>query len=171
MGCTRGRKTVSLVVGGGGGIGWGLTKTMDGAEVNDEVIIDAKVYHTIKEVKNGQGPPPIKTEQGWLHLGHGVRNIAAGLRYVLYLFLTELERPWIVTHMPAGHFIAPMGRERVGDVLNDHKQIYAQAFALYAFAQYHKVTKNAGAKKKTGMFFHLIERHSRLRERGVSQCI
>ncbi|MCB0641501.1 MAG: glycosidase [Phaeodactylibacter sp.] len=107
-----------IEVGSGGGIGWGLTKSMDGAEVKQEQIIDGKVYHTIKEVKNGQGPPPLKTEQGWLHLAHGVRNTAAGLRYVLYLFLTDLQEPWKITHAPAGHFIAPEGDERVGDVSN-----------------------------------------------------
>lgn len=107
-----------ISVGGGGGIGWGLTASMERAEVKEEVIVDEKVYHTIKEVKNGQGPAPIKTPQGWLHLAHGVRNTAAGLRYVLYVFMTELERPWVVTHRPAGHFIAPEGAERVGDVSN-----------------------------------------------------
>jgi 4-O-beta-D-mannosyl-D-glucose phosphorylase len=107
-----------ISVGGGGGIGWGLTDTMTNAEVKSEVIVDPKVYHTIKEVKNGQGPAPIKTAEGWLHLAHGVRNTAAGLRYTLYMFMTELERPWVITHRPAGHFIAPHGEERVGDVSN-----------------------------------------------------
>ncbi len=107
-----------ISVGSGGGIGWGLTDSMENAEVKSEVIVDTKVYHTIKEVKNGQGPPPIKTDQGWLHLAHGVRNTAAGLRYVLYLFLTDLKKPWKITHAPAGHFIAPKGEERVGDVSN-----------------------------------------------------
>lgn len=107
-----------ISVGGGGGIGWGLTDSMERAEVKEEVIVDTKVYHTIKEVKNGQGPPPIKTDRGWLHLAHGVRNTAAGLRYVLYVFLSELDRPWVVTHAPAGYFIAPMGEERLGDVSN-----------------------------------------------------
>ncbi len=107
-----------ISVGSGGGIGWGLTESMENAKVEKETIVDGKVYHTIKELKNGQGPPPIKTKKGWLHLGHGVRNTAAGLRYVLYLFLTDLEKPWVVTHLPAGHFIAPRGSERVGDVSN-----------------------------------------------------
>lgn len=107
-----------ISVGGGGGIGWGLTESMENAEVKEEVIVDPKVYHTIKELKNGQGPPPIKTNKGWLHLAHGVRNTAAGLRYVLYLFLSDLEKPWVITHLPAGHFIAPEGKERVGDVSN-----------------------------------------------------
>ena len=107
-----------IEVGGGGGIGWGLTDSMEKAEVDQEFIVDGKVYHTIKEVKNGQGPTPIRTPQGWLHLAHGVRNTAAGLRYTLYLFLTSLEQPWVITHAPAGHFIAPQGAERVGDVSN-----------------------------------------------------
>lgn len=107
-----------ISVGKGGGIGWGLSESMDGAEIKTEVIVDPKAYHTIKEVKNGQGPAPIKTEQGWLHMAHGVRNTAAGLRYVLYMFMTELDRPWAVSHRPAGHFIAPQGEERVGDVSN-----------------------------------------------------
>jgi len=107
-----------IEVGGGGGIGWGLTDSMEHPKVDDEIIIDGKVYHTIKEVKNGQGPVPIKTPHGWLHLAHGVRNTAAGLRYVLYMFLTQLDKPWLVTHAPAGHFIAPQGEERVGDVSN-----------------------------------------------------
>lgn len=107
-----------IEVGGGGGIGWGLTDSMERAEVEEEIIIDGKVYHTIKEVKNGQGPTPIKTPQGWLHLAHGVRNTAAGLRYVLYMFLARLDKPWVVTHAPAGYFIAPEREERVGDVSN-----------------------------------------------------
>ncbi|MBE8716160.1 4-O-beta-d-mannosyl-d-glucose phosphorylase Mgp130 [Cellvibrio polysaccharolyticus] len=107
-----------ISVGAGGGIGWGLVDDMTNAEVKSEVIVDGKVYHTIKEVKNGQGPAPIKTEKGWLNLAHGVRNTAAGLRYVLYMFMTELERPWVVSHRPGGHFIAPHGAERVGDVSN-----------------------------------------------------
>lgn len=107
-----------ISVGSGGGIGWGLTDSMEGAEIKSEVIVDPKVYHTIKEVKNGQGPPPIKTEKGWLHLAHGVRNTAAGLRYVLYLFLSDLDQPWKITHLPGGYFIAPAGAERLGDVSN-----------------------------------------------------
>lgn len=105
-------------VGKGGGIGWGICDDITYPEVKEEIIIDKKVYHTIKEVKNGQGPAPFKTEKGWLHLAHGVRNTAAGLRYVLYMFMTSLDKPWIVTHLPAGHFIAPEDDERVGDVSN-----------------------------------------------------
>lgn len=107
-----------ISVGSGGGIGWGLTDSMEQAEIREEIIVDPKDYHTIKEVKNGQGPPPIRTEIGWLHLAHGVRNTAAGLRYVLYLFVTDLKQPWRITHAPAGHLIAPEGAERVGDVSN-----------------------------------------------------
>jgi 4-O-beta-D-mannosyl-D-glucose phosphorylase len=107
-----------ISVGSGGGIGWGLSDTMNPAVIDSEIVIDKKVYHTIKEVKNGQGPAPIKTAQGWLHLAHGVRNTAAGLRYVLYMFMTALDEPWRVTHAPSGYFIAPEGAERVGDVSN-----------------------------------------------------
>jgi 4-O-beta-D-mannosyl-D-glucose phosphorylase len=102
----------------GGGIGWGLSSSIENAVIDEEIILDNREYHTITEVKNGLGPAPIKTATGWLHLAHGVRNTAAGLRYVVYLFLSELERPWVVTHKPGGYFIAPMGGERVGDVSN-----------------------------------------------------
>ncbi|MCB0742952.1 MAG: glycosidase [Ignavibacteriae bacterium] len=104
--------------GSGGGIGWGLTDSMEKPEIKNEVIIDAKKYHTIYEVKNGQGPAPIKTKEGWLHLAHGVRNTAAGLRYVLYLFMSDLKDPTKVIYKPGGYFIAPEGDERVGDVSN-----------------------------------------------------
>lgn len=105
-------------VGAGGGIGFGTCKDLRHPELNEEVIVDSKEYHTIKEVKNGQGPAPIKTDIGWIHLAHGVRNTAAGLRYVLYMFATDLDKPWVVTHRPGGHFIAPSESERVGDVSN-----------------------------------------------------
>ncbi len=104
--------------GKGGGIGFGFSDTIENAEVKEEVIVDAKTYHTIYEVKNGLGPAPLKTDKGWLQLAHGVRNTAAGLRYTLYLFITDLEKPWIITHKPAGHFLAPLEEERVGDVSN-----------------------------------------------------
>jgi 4-O-beta-D-mannosyl-D-glucose phosphorylase len=107
-----------IQAGKGGGIGWGLSSSIENAVVDDEIILDNREYHTITEVKNGLGPAPIKTAKGWLHLAHGVRNTAAGLRYVVYLFLSELKRPWVVTHKPAGYFIAPIGGERVGDVSN-----------------------------------------------------
>lgn len=104
--------------GAGGGIAWGLTKSMEKAVIEKETIVDEKVYHTIKEVKNGQGPAPIKTKEGWLHLAHGVRNCAAGLRYVLYMFMTDLKHPEKVIYRPGGYFMAPEGEERVGDVSN-----------------------------------------------------
>ncbi len=107
-----------ISVGSGGGIGWGLVDDICNAVVKEEVIVDNKAYHTIKEVKNGQGPAPIKTDQGWLHLAHGVRNTAAGLRYVLYMFMTDLAQPWKIIYQPGGHFLAPQGQERVGDVSN-----------------------------------------------------
>src|SRR5271157_4790926 len=104
--------------GKGGGIGWGLARSMENAVIDEETIIDNREYHTIKEVKNGLGPAPIKTPKGWLHLAHGVRNTVAGLRYVLYLLLCELDRPQVVTHRPAGYFLAPQDEERIGDVSN-----------------------------------------------------
>jgi 4-O-beta-D-mannosyl-D-glucose phosphorylase len=107
-----------IQAGKGGGIGWGLAPTIENAVIDNEIIIDNREYHTIQEVKNGLGPAPIKTAKGWLHLAHGVRNTAAGLRYVLYLMLTDLKQPWVVTHKPAGYFIAPQGEERVGNVSN-----------------------------------------------------
>lgn len=107
-----------IEAGSQGGIGWGLSSSMENAEVKSSVIMDSKVYHTINEVKNGQGPSPIKTDEGWLHLAHGVRNTAAGLRYVLYIFLSSLDDPSKITHRPSGYFIAPEAEERIGDVSN-----------------------------------------------------
>lgn len=104
--------------GSGGGIGWALVDDMTHAEVIGEKIIDRRYYHTIKEVKNGEGPHPIKTPQGWLHLAHGVRGCAAGLRYVLYMYMTSLEDPARVIASPAGALMVPEGDERVGDVSN-----------------------------------------------------
>ncbi len=104
--------------GKGAGIGWGLCENMENPVILEEKIIEDRRYHTINEVKNGQGPAPVKTEKGWLHLAHGVRNTAAGLRYVLYMFMTSLEDPTKIIHRPAGHLIAPKGSERVGDVSN-----------------------------------------------------
>jgi 4-O-beta-D-mannosyl-D-glucose phosphorylase len=104
--------------GSGGGIGWGLADDITNAEVKDEKIINHRYYHTIKELKNGEGPHPIKTAKGWLHLAHGVRACAAGLRYVLYIYLTHLEHPEKLIAEPAGHLLAPDGEERVGDVSN-----------------------------------------------------
>lgn len=105
-------------VGAGGGIGLGYVDDMTNPVVKDEKIIFGKQYHTIYELKNGLGPAPIKTAKGWLHLAHGVRNTAAGLRYTLYMFMTDLNDITKVTHVPAGHFMGPEGIERVGDVSN-----------------------------------------------------
>lgn len=107
-----------IEAGSGGGIGWALADDIEHPVVENESIVDERIYHTIKETKNGQGPAPLKTEIGWLHLAHGVRNTAAGLRYTLYLFVTDLEKPWKVKHLPAGHLIAPENDERIGDVSN-----------------------------------------------------
>jgi 4-O-beta-D-mannosyl-D-glucose phosphorylase len=107
-----------IETGTGGGICVGYTDSMTEAMVKDEVVLDPKLYHTIKEVKNGAGAPPIKTSEGWLHLAHGVRNTAAGLRYVVYAFLTALDDPAKVIYSPSGYLIAPQGEERIGDVSN-----------------------------------------------------
>jgi 4-O-beta-D-mannosyl-D-glucose phosphorylase len=107
-----------ISAGKGGGIGFGLSDTIENAEIDKEIVIDHKVYHTVYELKNGLGPAPIKTNKGWLHLAHGVRNTAAGLRYVLYMFMTDLEDVSKVIYKPAGYFIAPEGEERIGDVSN-----------------------------------------------------
>ena len=104
--------------GSGGGIGWALVDDMTHAEVKEETIINQRYYHTITELKNGEGPHPLKTEKGWLHLAHGVRNCAAGLRYVLYLYLTDLIDPTKLIAEPAGYFMAPIQDERIGDVSN-----------------------------------------------------
>jgi 4-O-beta-D-mannosyl-D-glucose phosphorylase len=104
--------------GTGEGIGWGLCEDIEHARITEEVIIDRCTYHTITEGKNGQGPTPIRTEKGWLHLAHGVRDTAAGYRYVLYMFLTDLNEPWKVIAKPGGYFMAPQGDERIGDVSN-----------------------------------------------------
>jgi len=104
--------------GSGGGIGWALIDDITKAETRNEVIIDHRYYHTIKELKNGEGPHPIKTLKGWLHLAHGVRGCAAGLRYVLYMYMTALDDPARVIAQPGGYFMAPEGEERIGDVSN-----------------------------------------------------
>ena len=104
--------------GSGGGIGWALSDSINPAVCGPETIIDQRVYHTIKEVKNGAGAPPVKTPQGWLHVVHGVRGCAAGLRYVLYCFVTALDDPSKVIASPGGHLLAPFDGERVGDVSN-----------------------------------------------------
>nr|WP_053977065.1 glycosidase [Mangrovimonas xylaniphaga] len=107
-----------ISVGSGGGIGLGFIEDMNNPAVENETIINNKEYHTVYELKNGLGPAPIKTDKGWLHLAHGVRNTAAGLRYTLYMFMTDLNDISKVTHQPAGHFMGPTGNERVGDVSN-----------------------------------------------------
>ena len=104
--------------GSGGGIGFGLCDNIESAVIEKEIVIDKRVYHTVYESKNGLGPAPIKTEKGWLHLAHGVRNTAAGLRYVLYTFLTDITDITKVIHKPGGYFMAPEGDERTGDVSN-----------------------------------------------------
>lgn len=107
-----------IEAGSGGAIGWALIDDITHAEILKETIIDHRHYHTIKELKNGEGPHPIKTGKGWLHLAHGVRGCAAGLRYVLYMFMTSLEHPEEIIAEPAGYLMAPEGEERVGDVSN-----------------------------------------------------
>ena len=104
--------------GSGEGIGWALIGDIMNPIIENEKIINQRFYHTIKESKNGEGPHPIKTKKGWLHLAHGVRNCAAGLRYVLYLYLTDLENPEKIIAKPAGYFMAPSEDERIGDVSN-----------------------------------------------------
>ncbi|MES1217050.1 MAG: glycosidase [Bacteroidota bacterium] len=107
-----------IQAGSGGGIAFGLSDNIEKAIIDEEVIIDNKQYHTVNELKNGQGPAPIKTDYGWLHLAHGVRTTAAGLRYVLYLFMTDLKDLTKIIYKPGGYFMAPDGDERVGDVSN-----------------------------------------------------
>ena len=107
-----------IETGSGGGIGWALVDDITNAVVTDERIINARHYHTITEVKNGEGPHPLKTPQGWLHLAHGVRGTADGLRYVLYMYMTALDDPTRVIAQPGGYFLVPEGLEYVGDVMN-----------------------------------------------------
>jgi 4-O-beta-D-mannosyl-D-glucose phosphorylase len=104
--------------GKGGGIGFGLSTSIENAKIEKEIVINEKVYHTVYEAKNGSGPAPIKTKYGWMHLAHGVRNTAAGLRYVLYMFMTDLNDLTKTIYQPAGYFMAPEGDERTGDVSN-----------------------------------------------------
>lgn len=104
--------------GNGGGIGWALVDDITHAEIKEEKIINARHYHTIMEVKNGEGPHPIKTPQGWLHLAHGVRGCASGLRYVLYMYMTALDDPSRVIAQPGGYLLVPEGQEYIGDVMN-----------------------------------------------------
>ncbi|MDQ6843396.1 MAG: glycosidase [Bacteroidota bacterium] len=107
-----------IEAGSGGGIGFGVCDDIENAIIDKEIVIDKRAYHTVYEAKNGMGPAPIKTEKGWLHLAHGVRNTAAGLRYVLYMFMTSLDDITAIIHKPGGYFMAPEGDERTGDVSN-----------------------------------------------------
>lgn len=107
-----------IEAGSGGGIGFGLSDTIENAVITKEEVIDPRRYHTVYEAKNGLGPAPIKTKHGWLHLAHGVRHTAAGLRYVLYLFMTDLHDLKKVVYKPGGYFMAPEHAERIGDVSN-----------------------------------------------------
>jgi 4-O-beta-D-mannosyl-D-glucose phosphorylase len=107
-----------IEAGSGGGIGWGLSDSIEDAVIDEEIIVHDRKYHTVMESKNGLGPSPIKTEQGWLQLAHGVRGTASGLRYVLYAFMTALDEPWRVTHEPGGYLLAPVDSEYIGDVMN-----------------------------------------------------
>jgi 4-O-beta-D-mannosyl-D-glucose phosphorylase len=107
-----------IEAGSGGGIGWGLSASIEEAVIEEEIIVHDRKYHTITEVKNGLGPAPIKTDEGWLQLAHGVRGTASGLRYVIYAFMTALDEPWRVIHEPGGYLIAPQRDEYIGDVMN-----------------------------------------------------
>ena len=107
-----------IETGSGGGIGFGLAEDITHAVIDEERMTSIRRYHTITESKNGAGATPIKTDKGWLHIAHGVRNTAAGLRYVIYCFVTDLKCPWKVIAEPGGYLIAPMKGERVGDVSN-----------------------------------------------------
>ena len=107
-----------IETGSGGGIGFGLSESIEHAVIDNEIITSRRRYHTITESKNGAGAVPIKTEKGWLHIAHGVRNTAAGLRYVIYVFVTALDKPWYVIAEPGGLLIGPRGHERIGDVDN-----------------------------------------------------
>jgi 4-O-beta-D-mannosyl-D-glucose phosphorylase len=107
-----------IQAGSGGGIGWGLAGSIENADIGDGTIVHDCRYHTVHEVRNGLGPAPVKTPGGWLHLAHGARNTASGLRYVLYAFMTALDEPWRVIHEPGGYLLAPSGEEYIGDVMN-----------------------------------------------------
>jgi 4-O-beta-D-mannosyl-D-glucose phosphorylase len=107
-----------IETGSGGGIGVGFCDDITEAVIEEEIITSKRKYHTITEAKNGAGAVPIKTDKGWIHIAHGVRNTAAGLRYVIYVFATDLEDPTKVIAEPSGFYIAPIGLERIGDVSN-----------------------------------------------------
>lgn len=107
-----------IETGSGGGIGVGFCQDITNAVIDEEIITSQRKYHTITEAKNGAGAVPIKTDRGWIHIAHGVRNTAAGLRYVIYVFATDLKDPTKIIAEPSGFYIAPLGTERVGDVSN-----------------------------------------------------
>jgi len=107
-----------IQAGSGGGICFALCDDIENPVIEEERLVSPRRYHQITEGKNGAGATPIETPRGWLHIAHGVRNTAAGLRYVLYVFVTDLDEPWRVTAEPSGYFLAPLGSERVGDVSN-----------------------------------------------------
>ena len=107
-----------IETGSGGGIGFGLCDDITHAVIDEEKMTSIRKYHTITESKNGAGAVPVKTDKGWIHIAHGVRNTAAGLRYVIYAFATALDDPSRVIAEPGGYLIAPMGQERLGDVSN-----------------------------------------------------
>ena len=107
-----------IEAGSGGGIGWGLSDSIERGVIDEEIIVHDRKYHTIMEGKNGLGPAPIRTSEGWLQLAHGVRGTASGLRYVLYAFMSALDEPWRVIHEPGGYLLSPQGPEYIGDVMN-----------------------------------------------------
>ena len=107
-----------IETGSGSGIGFGRCEDIMNPVVDEEKMTSIRRYHTITEAKNGAGCVPIKTEKGWIHIAHGVRNTAAGLRYVLYVFATDLNEPTKVIAEPSGVFLVPREGERVGDVSN-----------------------------------------------------
>lgn len=107
-----------IETGSGGGIGFGLCDDIEHAVIDEEIMTSRRKYHTITEAKNGAGAVPIKTDRGWIHIAHGVRNTAAGLRYVIYAFATDLEHPEKLLQSRPGLLIGPLDKERVGDVSN-----------------------------------------------------
>ena len=181
-----------IETGSGGGIAWGVCENIEQAVLTEEILVDEKCYHTIKEAKNGLGPAPLKTAYGWLHLAHGVRQTAAGLRYVLYVFMTDLKQPWKVTFRPGGYLLAPRGPERVGDVSNvvfsngwileedgtvylyygsSDTRLYAASCSLEALVDYVMHTPEDGGRTSVCVRqrLDLIERNQRwLKEAGLA---
>jgi 4-O-beta-D-mannosyl-D-glucose phosphorylase len=115
---TRPQETFLAQGEGTTGLAFGLVDDLTAPRIGKETVIDSPYFHSIKDAKNGQGPPPIKTPEGWLHIAHAVRGCAAGMRYTLYAFMTRLDAPAVPIHQPGGHLIAPLFDERVGDVSN-----------------------------------------------------